>query len=109
MARSYAEYAASRRAQWSDDTRDFADKAAAMFAAQVEAHRAFGNDLAAARKAAHLTQDQLEALSTVPQPEISRIERGVGNPTAETITKLISPLGVRLALVPVEGRTPQHA
>lgn len=52
------------------------------------------------RLAAGLTQQQLAAASGVDQADISRIERGQANPTAETLEALASPLGVTLDLVP---------
>lgn len=109
MARSYAESAAARRAKWSDDTKAFAAKAGSYFDAQVEAHRSLGHSLAVARVNAHLTQAELEDRSSVLQPEISRIERGVGNPTTETLIKLASALDTRLTLVPAQENTPQQA
>jgi len=43
-----------------------------------------------------LTQRQLASASGVDQAEISRIERGLGNPTAQTLQALGTPLGVSL-------------
>lgn len=117
MTRSYAESAAARRARWSDDTRAFADQAAAVFSAEVAAHRALGEALVAARENAHLTQNELEAISSVQQPVISRIERGLGNPTVDTLFKLTSALNVDITFVPTKitktrnapTKTPQHS
>lgn len=109
MARSYAESAAARRAKWSDDTKAFAEKAGAYFDEQVEGHRSLGASLVAARKDVTLTQAQLEERSSVLQPEISKIERGVGNPTLETLIKLASALGKKVAFVPDEESSTRHA
>jgi DNA-binding XRE family transcriptional regulator len=50
------------------------------------------------REKAKLTQGQLAAMSSVPQPEISRFEAGKGNPTLATLAKISSALGYRLTL-----------
>lgn len=52
------------------------------------------------RLAAGLTQQQLASASGIAQADISRIERGQSNPTAETLAALAGPLGVTLELVP---------
>lgn len=58
-----------------------------------------GSRLLQQRVAAGLTQQQLEQVSGVAQADISRIERGQGNPTTETLEALGKPLGVTLDLV----------
>ncbi len=60
------------------------------FAARV------GSELARARREAGLTQVELSARSGVQQGAISRLERGVGNPTLGVIEVLAEALGVRL-------------
>ncbi len=55
------------------------------------------------RLAAGLTQQQLASASGIAQADISRIERGQANPTAETLDLLAGPLGVTLDLVPTGG------
>ena len=59
-----------------------------------------GAQLAAARKARGLTQPDLSALTGIQQAEISRIERGAGNPTAATLLRLADALGRRLTSTP---------
>lgn len=51
-----------------------------------------------ARVAQGLTQRQLSGLTGVPQADISRIERGAGNPTESTLQRLASALERRLEL-----------
>jgi ribosome-binding protein aMBF1 (putative translation factor) len=51
------------------------------------------------RVARGLTQRQLSDLSGVPQADISRIERGGGNPTEATLQRLARALERRLALI----------
>jgi transcriptional regulator with XRE-family HTH domain len=53
-----------------------------------------------ARVAQGLTQRQLSELSGVPQADISRIERGAGNPTEATLERLALALGRKLELLP---------
>ena len=59
-----------------------------------------GAQLAAGRKARGLTQPDLSALTGIQQAEISRIERGAGNPTAATLLRLADALGRRLTSTP---------
>jgi transcriptional regulator with XRE-family HTH domain len=47
-----------------------------------------------------LTQRELADLSGVRQADISRIERGAGNPTESTLQRLAAALDRRLELVP---------
>ena len=43
-----------------------------------------------------ISQKKLEELSGVKQPVIARIERGISNPTIETLLKILRPLGKTL-------------
>lgn len=52
-----------------------------------------------ARVAQGLTQRQLSELSGIPQADISRIERGAGNPTEATLERIAAALGRKLELV----------
>ncbi len=70
--------------------------------AQIEIMRqryARGGQIAMLRKRHKLTQPALAKRSGVEQADISRIERGLGNPTEETLAKIARALGVRLAFV----------
>jgi transcriptional regulator with XRE-family HTH domain len=49
-----------------------------------------------------MTQKALEEATGVQQSEISKIERGVANPTRDTLVKLGAAFGQRLAFVPLE-------
>ena len=61
-----------------------------------------------ARKSRGLSQRELERLSGVRQPVIARLERGETSAQIDTITRLLSALGMKLAVVPAE--TPaEHA
>ena len=56
-----------------------------------------------ARKRGGLTQKELADRSGINQADISRIERGVGNPSLRTIKRLASSMGmtVKLEFTPV--------
>lgn len=56
-----------------------------------------------ARQEHGLSQKQLEELSGVKQPVIARMERGTSTPSVSTILKLLTPLGKKLAIVPLES------
>jgi DNA-binding XRE family transcriptional regulator len=52
-----------------------------------------------ARVSRGLTQAELSGLTGIPQADISRIERGAGNPTESTMQRLAHALNGRLQLV----------
>ena len=58
-------------------------------------------ELIRARQERGITQKQLEEMSGVTQPVIARIERGTTSPNISTLTKLLAPLGKKLAIVPI--------
>ncbi len=101
MGRSFDELAAAAKAGWSDDARRVYDAAVSAFDAEMDEREQLGAQLAAARKARGLTQPDLSALTGIQQAEISRIERGAGNPTAATLLRLADALGQRLTLAPL--------
>lgn len=78
------------------------DLAALSFTRDLAINDDLGAMLAAARKARGLSQVELSRRTDVGQSEISRIERGLGNPTALTIGRLARALGKRIALVDAE-------
>jgi DNA-binding XRE family transcriptional regulator len=55
-------------------------------------------NLIQARKRAGLSQRQLAARARVEQAEVSRIERGLGNPTWKTVSRLLAACGARLRI-----------
>jgi ribosome-binding protein aMBF1 (putative translation factor) len=77
------------------DTPDEAAERAA-FAAGIT----LGLQFRDARVTQGLTQAELSGRSGVPQADISRIERGAGNPTEATLQRLAAALERRLELVP---------
>ncbi len=55
-------------------------------------------ELVRARKAAGLSQKQLEILSGIPQPCIARTEKGTTDPQLTTLLKMLEPLGLTLSI-----------
>ncbi len=55
-----------------------------------------------ARKAAHLSQKQLEIVSGIPQPCIARTERGTTDPQLSTFLKMLEPLGLTLSITNIK-------
>jgi len=49
-----------------------------------------------------ITQQAHEALSSVRQPVIARLEGNVSDPRLTTILKILRPLGKTFAIVPIE-------
>ncbi len=63
-------------------------------------HRYYiGGQLALLRKRRGMTQVELALQSGVEQADISKIERGVGNPTEDTLARIGKVLGAHLAFV----------
>ena len=57
-----------------------------------------------ARKEKGLTQAELETISGVKQTFIARLENNRMDPQLTTILKLLHPLGMTLAVVPLKGK-----
>lgn len=73
------------------------------------AHYAVAEEVRELRKECKLTQKELAAASGIDQSEISRIERGQGNPTTTTLAALLAPLGARIGVVRSDDRDFAHA
>ncbi len=75
---------------------------AALAALHAERDRfRIARELAEARKAKGLTQDQLSECSGVPQSEISKIESGKANATELTLFKVARAMGYAFRLEPL--------
>ena len=61
------------------------------------------NELIRAREEKGISQKKLEELSGVKQPVIARIEKGKSSPNTDTLVKLLTPLGKKLVIVPLES------
>jgi ribosome-binding protein aMBF1 (putative translation factor) len=55
-----------------------------------------------ARQKKGISQKRLEELSGVKHPIIARMEKGRTSPQVETIMKVLAPLGMTLAVVPLK-------
>ena len=64
-----------------------------------------GEAIQFARAARGITQKQLACETGINQADISKIERGIGNPTLETINRIASALDskIQITLVPVNN------
>lgn len=100
MTKDFGELAVRAKAGWREDDRRVYEAASAEFIAEVNDRAELGAAIATARQARALTQPQLSHMTGIQQAEISRIERGIGNPTAATLLRLAEALGQRLALLP---------
>lgn len=61
-------------------------------------------ELIKARQERGISQKKLGEMSGVKQPIIARMERGKTSPQIDTVIKLLVPLGMTLAIVPLEGK-----
>lgn len=68
----------------------------------LQQHFRRANQLIALRKLNNVTQEKLAELSGIDQAEISRLERGMGNPTEATLTALAKPLGAEIRFEPID-------
>lgn len=103
--RPFRSIAAKNRATWSPSAKDLANRLSAHLETEIAAQEALGRQLAEARKSAHLTQPQLAQQTGLQQADISRIEHGLGNPTRDTLIKLVEALDMQLVLQPKEAHT----
>ena len=56
-----------------------------------------------ARYTQGLTQGELAQRAGLPLSSVVRVETGDGNPTLDTLLKMLMPLGLKLAVVPIEA------
>ena len=59
-------------------------------------------ELLKARQEKNISQRELESLSGVKQPIISRMESGTTSPQLDTVLKVLGALGKTLAIIPIE-------
>ncbi len=60
-------------------------------------------ELIKARQSQNVSQRELEQLSGVKQPVISRMEAGETSPQLDTVLRVLAPLGKTLAVVPLDS------
>ena len=87
-----------------EESRDAGKNATRAFEAYGE-HFRLARQLIVIRKQLGWTQQQLAKVSGVQQSEISRIERGQGNPTYSTLEALARAANMTVTLVPRRRRT----
>ena len=102
MSKDFKDLATRAKAEWSEGTRAVCEAASVSFDAELASRIELGALLAAARKAQDLTQPALSSVTGIQQAEISRIERGIGNPTADTLSRLAAALGQKITLTPIQ-------
>lgn len=96
--KSFDKYLEKRAAERTPDEQAVFDIASAHFET-VSAGLDLGAGLAVLRTEAGLTQIELSERSGIAQADISRIERGIGNPTAGTLNRLGDAVGAEVAWV----------
>ena len=64
----------------------------------IPIHNASSHAVAAARALAGISQKQLSALTGIDQSDISKIERGVANPSVATLDRIATALGGHLSI-----------
>ncbi len=67
--------------------------------AESDARVAIINEMIKAREENGITQKQLEAMSGVKQPVISRMEKGTTDPQLSTVLKILNSLGKTIKIV----------
>ena len=98
VTKSFAELTARARSAWSDEDRAIFDAASGAFESEAAVQAELGAQLAGLRSELRLSQQRLSEITGIQQSEISRIERGVANPTTLTLARLAGALGLNLSL-----------
>lgn len=62
------------------------------------------NEMIKAREEDGITQKQLEAMSGIKQPVISRMEKGTTDPQLSTVLRVLNSLGKTLQVVPMKQK-----
>ena len=70
--------------------------------AESEVRVAIINEMINAREENGITQKQLEAMSGIKQPVISRMEKGTTDPQLSTVLKILNSLGKTIKIVPMK-------
>lgn len=98
MPTNFSDLAHRARDVWPDDAKTVYEAAGKLFDAELAARKDLGRMLGQARAERHLSQPELSRAAGVQQAEISKIERGLGNPTTATIGRLLSALDLELVV-----------
>ena len=70
--------------------------------AESKARVSIINEMIKAREEEGITQKQLEAMSGIKQPVISRMEKGTTDPQLSTVLKILASLGKTIKIVPIK-------
>lgn len=70
--------------------------------AESELRTSIVDEIIRAREEEGITQKQLEAMSGIKQPVISRMEKGLTDPQLSTVLKVLGSLGKTLKIVPIK-------
>ena len=100
MAKPLSELSEDIKATWDEETRRIYDTAASGFVNEVKEQADLGASIRTARKVRGCSQVALAEMTGIQQAEISRIERGTGNPTTSTLLRLARALDLRVLLMP---------
>lgn len=98
MTKSFEALLEHAKKSWSDEDRAIFETASTAFASEAAIQAELGAKLAEARSELRLSQQRLSQITGVQQSEISRIERGLANPTTLTLARLAGALGHSLTL-----------
>jgi DNA-binding XRE family transcriptional regulator len=104
MGSKFSDYVSEVVQTADTEQRALLDAFGSHFEAERRLHFDMPKMLVAARKRAGLNQQQLADLSGVGQSEISRIENGQGNPTLDTLDRIVGPLRMRVVIVDDAGQ-----
>ena len=104
MGSKFSDYVSEVVQTADTEQRALLDAFGSHFEAARRLHFDMPKMLVAARKRAGLSQQQLADLSGVGQSEISRIENGQGNPTLDTLDRIVGPLRMRVVIVDDAGQ-----
>ena len=85
---------------WNDDidldARDIWEKGIEVGKTEISANDMVAVTLVRARRKCGITQVQLSEITGICQADISRIERGIANPSISTLSRLAKGLGLKL-------------
>lgn len=102
MTEKYDRFATQVKTSWSPPVRAVFEETREKLSDEMRERESLGVQLAQARTQRGVSQQTLADCSGVHQAEISRIERGLGNPTAATLMRLLDALEYELTLTPLQ-------
>lgn len=103
MTETFDGFAEDYKSAWSRGAHDTFRRTQKDLSEEIQERQALGAQLAAARVKRALSQQMLAERSGLQQAEISRIERGLGNPTTSTLMRLLDALEYELTLTPLRS------